>query len=276
MKKIIALAFVFTSLNSFSQSAAIKLKKGQIITSASVTENESEMSMGMTMKNNSNVSKKITVIDEDATTYTITNTITRMKMDMEGMGQNMSYDSDKAEDKDSEMGKTVAEKINVSDTFTLNKVTGAITAWKKQEADSEAGAMGGMMSMMGGGEDQAANDAFFILPTNKKIGDSWSDVDVVTKGITTKKSYSLKSTDKNIATIGTTITIEGSTEQEMQGMTANVTMNAKTTGDIMVDTQTGLVTKRDLKVDVNSTIEMMGQSMPINSKGTNVSVYTVN
>jgi len=270
MKKILSLAFLICTGTAFAQNSnGIKLTKGQAITINTVVNTETEMQMG-TMKNDYNTTMKLNVVEETPETYTINYAVAQMKMNMDGMGQNMSYDSEKPEDKDSQMGQAMGDKLKKVMTYILDKKTGKTTIVKKAN-EEEAGAMGGMFSISD--EDQSANAAFFILPAGKKIGDSWSD-STNSKGIIAKKTYTLKSIAQNIATIDVTGTISGSKEQEANGMTMNITLNNKVTEQMMVNTDNGLVTKITNTTDGTNSMDMMGQQMEMTVKSNTVT--TVN
>jgi hypothetical protein len=139
------------------------------------------------------------------------------------------------------------------------------------EGGEEGEATGGMFSM--GDENGAADAAFFILPTGKKIGDSWSD-STSNKGITTKKTYTLKSIAQDVATIDVMGKITGTKEQEANGMTMSITMNNKFTEQILVNTNVGLVTKANNTTDGTNSMDMMGQQMEMTVKSSTVT--TVN
>jgi hypothetical protein len=270
MKKILSIALLLSFGTSFAQnSSGIKLKKGQTITINSVVNSETEMQMGA-MKSDYNTTIKLNVVDENAETYTLNASIAQMKMNMDGMGQNMSYDSEKPEDKDSQMGQAMGDKLKKVDTYILDKKTGKTTKVKK-EGDEESEGAGGMFSV--GDEDGAANAAFFILPAGKKIGDTWSE-STVSKGITTSKTYTLKSIAQEVATIDVVGTITGTKEQEANGMTMSMTLNNKITEQILVNINLGLVTKNNNTTDGTNAMDMMGQQMEMNIKANTVT--TVN
>jgi hypothetical protein len=269
MKKILSIALLLNCGISFAQnSSGIKLKKGQTITINSVVNSETEMQMGA-MKSDYNTTIKLNVIDENAETFTLKSSIAQMKMNMDGMGQNMSYDSEKPEDKDSQMGQAMGDKLKKVDTYILDKKTGKTTKVKK-EGDEEGGS-GGMFSV--GDEDAAANGAFFILPAGKKIGDSWSE-STTSKGITTSKTYTLKSIAQEMATIDVVGTITGTKEQEANGMTMSMTMNNKITEQMLVNINLGLVTKNNNTTDGTNSMDMGGNQMEMNIKANTVT--TVN
>jgi hypothetical protein len=270
MKKILSIAFLLYCGTSFAQNSnGIKLKKGQTITLNSVVNSETEMQMGA-MKSDYNTTVKLNVVDENAETFTLSSSIAQMKMNMDGMGQAMSYDSEKPEDKDSEVGQAMGDKLKNVDTYILDKKTGKTTKVKK-EGGEEAGMGGGMFSISD--EEGAPNAAFFILPAGKKIGDSWSE-STVSKGITTAKTYTLKSIAQDVATIDVTGTITGTKEQEANGMTMTITMNNKIAEQMLVNVNLGLVTKTTNTTDGSNSMDMMGQQMEMTIKSSTVT--TVN
>jgi len=271
MKKILPLVCILSTAITFAQSPkSISLKKGQEININSTASSNTDIGMGMAMTSSTTVQNKLIVIGEDANNYILTNTTTKMKVDMDAMGQSQHYDSDKPEDKDSEVGKNVADQINVPDTFLINKQTGLATA-TKASSDEASGNAASLMGE-GGNKKQGTEDAFLIIPSNKKTGDSWETSSTV-KGITSKKVYTIKSIDKKMAVITAKESTEGTAEQEMQGMTANVTTNVKSDVEITTDISTGLVSNRTITAEVNDIIEFNGQSNPVSAKSNTTITY---
>ncbi len=274
MKKILSVALLIACFNNINAQYAkkISLRKGQTISCATKTNTDTEMSMG-SMKNDISTVAILSVIDENEQSYILTNTMTKMKMEMEGMGQNMSFDSDNKDDRESEIGKTVSEKLNVPDTFIVDKISGSCQL-KNSKTEEGGSSMSAGISMMAGDKDnQGPSDAFLIIPSDKKIGDSW-DVTITNKGLTTKKTYTLKSIDQTTATLQVSGTTTGTVEQEVQGMTMNMTMDTKVKGQLKVNIQTGVVFESNSDMDMNNSMDMMGQQMQISSKGTTAVTYT--
>ena len=56
-------------------------------------------------------------------------------------------------------------------------------------------------------------------------------------------------------------------------MSATINVNSKATGEIVVDTNTGLVSKIIENTDATTNIDMMGQTMPMSSKGTTTTLF---
>ncbi len=272
MKNLIPFILSFVSAFSFAQnSKIIILTKGQEIEVSTTSSSLSELSMGMTMNNNTATTSKLVVVDEDQDSYKLTSTLTKMKLSMEGMGKNVEYDSEKSEDKDSEIGKLINDKINKASNFLLNKLTGKITVVKGNESDEN---IGGMMSMssMGDVATSLTGDAFLVISSDKKVGESWSDTTSI-NGLITKKNYKILSIQNDIANVELKETIKGTTEKEMQGNSIIMKTDAKLDGKITSNLKTGLVYMIKMDSEINGSVEAMGQEMPVSSKTTTTTLF---
>ncbi len=280
MKKIFFIAAMFSVFNAVAQiDSKIVLNKGQKVIVVSLIDADTDMGMGMQIKNTYTTTSELNVISEDKNNYSISSKTTRIIIAMNMMGQETKYDSDKPEDQKSELGKELSVKSNVGDTLLVNKTSGVITGNKKDspERPEKPGDDNPMMSMMGGGlnvnsSEVILNGAFLVIPKDKKVGDSWSD-STSEKTISTKRTYTIKSIDNDIATVIIKGTMAGNGEAEMQGTSVPFTIDTKITGETTVNIKTGLVSKTVNSTDANITVDMMGQSMPMTSKGTTTITY---
>jgi len=277
MKKVFLLVGMFISLQLIAQKkgASISLNKGQKILVRTTANQEADMGMGMEMKNNTSTQNTISVIDADGTQYTISNTLTGIKLSMDFMGQQTNYDSDLKEDSASEIGKSL-QNLNIPDTVSVNKKTAEVishkdkTEGKKEDASNPMETL--FESLGNTNADVVVNEAFFIIPLDKKMGDSWID-SLITKDQKTYKTFTLKSIEKNIATIEMIGKVESNIQTETQGLQVSVVMTTKTNTEIIADTNTSLVNKRTTKADITGTLELMGQTAPITGKATTISIY---
>jgi hypothetical protein len=278
MKKILVIILAISYLQGFAQKkTGILLNKGQKITVVSTSTSDTDMGMGMQMKNVSSATNILNVIADEDKNYRISNTPVKLNLSMDMMGQQTSYDSEKSEDKDSEIGKEISQKMNVADTFLIEKSSGEVIKDKKDSPERPAkteteNPLEGIMGSSATAGDALLSGAFFIVPKEKKIGESWTD-STSEKNIKTVKTYTLKSIEKNIATILVTGTLTGNGETEMQGSSVAYNMTTKNTGEMIVDTKTNLVSKITNDGDITMVIEVMGQSMPITSKANSTIVY---
>jgi hypothetical protein len=274
---IISLA-VLASLNSQGQANKLVLTKGQKLELSNEVKSKISMEMmGQSMEiiSNVNMLQAIEVNEKSDSGYAVSATLKKMKMEGSAMGQNMNYDSEKKEDQDTEIGKNFKNKINAVTESQVNE-NGKTTSVKKAATEAE-GAEGGnpmaMMQNMGGGnnEEAGAGAAFMVLPAGKKVSDSWSDSSNA-DGVKVNRTYTVKDVKGN----ETTVTLKGtqsiSKKIENQGMEVNVLMDTKLSGEITVDTTTGLVKQKTITVEGTGTSEVMGQSIPITTVSTTTTI----
>jgi hypothetical protein len=272
MKKLLAIVLIACSTASQAQYfQPIQLKKGQQFVCASSLNTDTDMGMG-TMKSNISSKQNIRVIDENEKSYILALSLSSIKMDMDGMGQQMSYDSEKPEDKDSQIGASMSDKLTTVDTFSLDKKTGLITKIS-QTKEVEGGGMTMMSS--DGNANLSINAAFFVVPMSKKIGDTWNYTDSLqTTGITTTKTFTLVSRDKNIATISYTGKSVGTISSEVQGMSMTANIDSKLSGEFQVNLENGSVIKTTDDIDGTTAMDMMGQNMNMTTKARTITSFT--
>ena len=256
--------------------AAIVLNIGQKVIVSSSSNTDTDMGMGMQMKNSSLATNVLQIISTNDTGYTISNTLTKMSISMDMMGQETNYDSEKEADKDSEIGKGIATKLNHTDTFSVDKMTGlvnmksTISSPEKEEKNPMTEIMGAMG--VSAGKDPSLEAAFFIIPKDKKIGDSWND-STIEKNFKTVRQFTLQAINNDIATIAVKGSVTGNGEAEVQGTSIAFTMNTKNTAEILVNTKSSLVNKMSNDAEITMTMDMMGQTMPISSKNTQTIIF---
>jgi hypothetical protein len=275
MKKLFLLLSVSPALLVSAQrgpapATSIQLTKGQNIVVVTETDMTMDMGMGGEIKNNNKATTTLSVLDMSGSDYKISNTLNKISMSMDMMGQTTSYDSEKPGE-ESEMSKAVSEKVGKSETGILNSLTGV---FKADKADNEDESANPLQAIMGGGDEaKSTSKAFFIIPTGKNVGDSWTTTDSA-NGTKHTNTYTFKSTESNIATIELTEISLTNTEMEMQGMQMNLAMNSKTTGNMTVDINKAILKKRTENLEIEGTIEVMGQTTPISATGTSVTTFS--
>ncbi len=269
MKKYLIVLAFFISTGVYAQKIA--LSKGQEITITTNGTQDIDMSgMGMQMKNITSSTSLLKVMDSNKENIKTSYTLTKVTLSMDMMGQQASFDSEKPEDKDSEMWKAISGKIGKDINVIINKNTRKAilentekdSTEKKEDANPLEGLIGSFGSVT---EEATVETVFFIIPNEKKVGESWIDSSSNNK-MKEIKTYTLKSIVAGIANIGFFSTMEGSNSMETQGMQMDIALSAKTEGEIIVDTKTYLVKKRSSVMDITGSIDVMGQSVPIISK----------
>ena len=255
----------------------ISLTIGQKITVQSSISIESSLAPGMDVTNNSTSENILEVKSSTDKNYTIGSTLTKIKVNMDMMGQATTYDSEKKEDQESEMGKAFAEKLNKPTDVILDINTGKASVEKKIEEKKnpvDGDPMQGLLKIMGdnGGDDAVVTGAFEIVPQGKNTGDNWSD-STVEKNMKVVRTYTLKSVTGKEAVIQLNMVMDAASTLSTQGMEVEFNSTTKTTGEIITDIETGLVKKKTTQADISGSFQLMGQAVPISAKANSTITY---
>ncbi len=262
MKKITLLSLCFAV--GFANAQSIKLENNKLIKITTATKTNSETPGGGESKTDvsTTTTLKITAVEDKM--YKATSTVIKMVMDGEMMGQSMKFDSDKKEDMDSQIGQMLGGSVNKASEITIGKTDGKVTEIVGGEEKQESG-MGGMM----GGESNAAKSVFFVIPDGKKAGDKWT-VSTNEDGMKTITNYELQALKNDVATVLVSSTTIGTATKEANGMSMEMTVDTKSKGTMMLDTKNGLIKKLTTDVETTGSMDVMGQSIPLNNKSNTV------
>jgi hypothetical protein len=271
---------LFTSVISNAQNNGTKLilVKGQKLQIDNVVKSLTNMDMmgqSMEMTSDASMTHQVEVKDTKAANYTVASTITKITSSGNAMGQAYTFDSDKKEDLESEIGKAMKGELNVTHEADFNTSGNVVS--EKAAATAEAQKGNAMMDMMknltGGGSDDGggAGEIFQVLPKGKKPGDSWTD-STIAEGSKTYKTYTLKEIKGNDAILTLSGTQSTNKKIEQQGMEVNVTMESKLSGESTVDLTTGIVKQKSLVMDGAGNADAMGQAIPITTKITSSTI----
>lgn len=285
MKKITTLLFVFLfyTIAGFTQSSgSVILNKGQkFLIENKFTALSTQEIMGQPMESKADVftSNNIEVKDIKDNNYHLTNTFTKVIAVMSAMGQDINFDSDKKEDMDGEMGRSMKDIINQPKNVLINK-NGEIIYSKKDTAKLDTASKesaGGMMSMMmeqlfENPEESGfgLSEVFMIVPANAKQGFSWSDSSSKT-GIKKLTTYTIKEIKGSEAIVTISGNLNADTKTEMQGMEISSKSSGKITGEEIVDLKTGLIKQKTTTLESSGNMEAMGQEIPMTTRLTSVS-----
>ncbi len=253
MKKIVLLSFTFASLIAGAQ--GLKLETGKTFKITATSDGTMEMMGNESPNKTTSISTlKITGLEKDL--YAATSTVTKKTMSGSMMGQEVTFDSDKKEDMDGQMGKFMGGDVNKEDKITIDKNTGAYKTVTEKED-------GGMGAMMGGGS--SSNPIFYPTVIGKKTGDKWTE-STDNDGIKTTTNYEVKSVNGNVITVNTSSTTKGSTTKEMQGQSAEITIDAKSTSTLTIDALTGILKQSVSDMEMTTNMDGGGQSFAIANK----------
>jgi hypothetical protein len=270
MKKILLFSLSFSAVTVFAQ--GLKMETGKKITSTTTTSVNMDMGMGGKMKIDGSTKNLIEITGADVTNYNAKSTTVKMTLSQDGMGQTVNFDSDKKEDRETAVGKELSKLVDVAEIVTIDKNTGKVTEINKKKIVADE--TNPLASLMGNGNSAEATTAaaFFYIPNGKKAGDKWTD-SVNEAGMKGLKNFELKSIVDNVATIAITTKSKGTISKEAQSMQFEIAMDGTGDGIILVNTKTFLVKKSTLNNDVNGTLDMMGQSLPITVKTSTSTVF---
>ena len=270
-------ALCLMTIQTIAQNSVGKiiLTKGQKIEIKNDTKSvisQEMMGQAIEITVDANMVHQLEVKDKMSNSYLISSTLTKMTTNGSAMGQEMKFDSDKKEDMESETGKLMKDQLNVTKEIEISEMAKVIKSATKAAPAAPSGKMMDMINNMTGGyidESNGASSAFEIIPAGKKIGDFWSDSTII-GDIKTYNSYTLKSINNNIATLELKGKQVINKKMEQQGMEINIKMEAKISGESIVDINTGLLQQKTTLTDGNGSAEVMGQSIPMSSKVTTI------
>jgi len=235
------------------------------------TTSSSEM-QGQSMETTADVTTvyNIEVNDSKNDKYSMTNKIAAVKLNMNSMGQNMSFDSEKKEDMDGQMGSSFKDIVNQPKAVTMDKGGNIVLSTDADTSTKESTSPTDMMLKQLGDPKTigyGAKMAFVAIPADAKVGSSWKD-STTSEGVTRVTNYLIKSIDNGVATITVSGTETRDTKMEMQGMEINTKTNGTFVGEQTANIKTGVINQNNLTADAKGIISVMGQEIPTTIKAT--------
>lgn len=282
MKKIFLLVSVLWCVQGFAQKngssiAFPKGKKLELVAETKAVVSQEMMGQSLDMNINSTIVRSFDIEEVKNGTAQIEHKVKRLQFSFDAMGQQQSFDSDKKEDMESEMGKNMEKSLKNKYSMTVDG-EGKILAVKsdednlnKKESEETNDMMGGMMAQFAEGLEVPKEGDLISLKvatkTNLAKGQSWTD------SLTGIEVGTIKYTVADVA--GSDVLINYVSESKTQktqdigsGMTMDIDLKNKTTGIITLDKKTGLLKKRTIDSQGSGTMEVAGQSIPMNNKVT--------
>ena len=278
MKHTLLLVAVACSLTASAQKVSNKLafKKGQKLEMISQVNSVISMDMmgqSMDTKVNATITRLFDIANVANGATTIEHKMKRMQMNFDiPMQGSQSFDTEKESDMKGDGGKMAEKAMKNKYTMTVD-ATGKITAVKADDDNpnkgestgSAADPMSGALSQIADGMDlPKAGDIsdFKILPdTEVSKGQSWTDSTKDSKTI-----YTLSDVTATDIIIDYTEDAKTERKQETQGMEISISSKDKTTGKIILDKSTGLLKEKTANTTSEGIMEMMGQTLPMNTK----------
>lgn len=281
MKKILLIASLAVSVNSFAQNVSGKLnfQKGQKLEIVTETKKTTTMElMGQSMEStvNSTLTQVFDVADANADSATIEHKIKRLVFAAEGMGNSQSFDSEKETDRKSEMGKVMEKNLKNNYKMTVDaygkvisvKADANPSATKNAQADAMAELASSQLGISIGLPKSGDASIFKILPSKQiSQGDTWTDT-ASSKGQKRTTVYKVSGITATDILLDYTEAININTTQQIMGTDASIKSDDKVTGQITLDKATGLLKQKTATIDSTATMEAQGMSIPSTGKTT--------
>lgn len=256
---------------SFAQSATDKIVLGKSQKFQTTITSNGSLSMEMMGQSMETITESsgfntLDVKDVTPTGYIITSTINKLKIKSKGgMSPEVEFDSDKKEDMNTEIGKSLKDKFQPKDveiTFTGKPIEKAA----KPDTDDMDKVM---QSVMSGTGNSGVADLFMLIPSGKKAGDVWIDSSN-TNGVKINNTYTLKQINGKEAVVAVNTLSNIKKQVQAQGADLTINMDSKIISDNIVDITTGLIKEKKTTVEGKGTLGAGGMEMPMTTKVTAV------
>jgi len=261
-KRILLSLVLMTTLMVASYAQKIAVTKGLKLETLTTTKMNMEV-MGQNMDNESTLTNTVELKEVTGDGYLFSNTVKRMTTKISGMGQDISFDSDKKEDMDGQMGQLLKDQIGATQDIQVDK-KGKV-AGIKEGGDKKAGPdMASMMSMSGDLTKGQPYPILIQLPaTGVKPGDTWTDSSGTVAAIKTVTTYTLKSITAGNALVSYTGTLAKNGTIQQNGMEIQMDMTGTVKGESTYEVKSGLLVTTTSSSDIKGTLGIMGQNAPI-------------
>ena len=263
MKKRTLLSFVLMAMITGTCCAQkIAVTKGLKLETLTTTKMNMDV-MGQNLDNESTLTSAVEVKDVNADGYLFTNVIKRMTTKISGMGQDISFDSDKKEDMDGQMGQALKDHIGVSQDIQVDK-QGKVASTKETDDKKPGPDMASMMNMTSDLSKGQPYPMLIQLPQKSiKPGDTWTDSSGTVATLKTVTTYTLKSITPDGALVSFAGTMAKSGPIEQNGMQLQMDMTASITGESTYEMASGLLKTSTSNSAIKGTLNVMGQNAPI-------------
>ena len=203
-----------------------------------------------------------TIKNVSANGYTYSATITRVKGGVKVMGQDQNFDSDDSALRNNPEMADLFKALNVPN---LIEVKDGKLFSQSQKVDA--------IIKMGGADDQAKY--LFLLPANNlKEGFQWTDSTTSEADSKTVSQYTIKQITDNTIVLEVKANIVLKETMNRNGMDIVQNLKGTALATRTYNKASRLLMNETSNVDLGGTMEMMGQSAPVTSKGTITTTVT--
>ncbi len=220
---------------------------------------------GQSMDFNTETAATSQVLLKDVTPagYLFTNTTTHIVTHATGMGQDNSFDSDKKEDMDGQMGQAMKGSIGKEQSIQVDKQGKIIDMSSDSSADAAGAGLGQIMNLTGSMIKGQPYPMLVQLPGRTiKTGETWVDSTGTPATIKMITTYTLKQINKDSLVVSYTATMVKKGTIEQGGMQIDMDMAGTIKGESSYEASTGLLLRSTSTSDVKGTVGVMGQKRP--------------
>ncbi len=262
IKRIFLLLCTAAAVAHTTQAQKISVKKGLKLESVTVTKMTMEV-MGQNIDNETNMTSSLEVKDVNSDGYLFSNLVKHIVIKGNAMGQDISFDSDKKEDMDGQVGQALKDHVGVSQDIQVDKKGKVLST---TDSSKKAGGMSDMMSVTGDVTKGQPYPMLIQLPAKTvKPGDSWTDSSGTDATIKTVTTYTLKSISGDGVLVSFTGTLSKSGTIEQSGMEIQMDMTGAIKGESTYEPGSGLLKTSTSSSDIKGTLGVMGQNAPISA-----------
>jgi Family of unknown function (DUF6263) len=249
---LLLLASIISNAQNF-----IKVQNGQkthLFTTTISTIKQNAMGQEIELK--SDVSMDIDVEVKTTTPdINLTHTIKRIQVKSEGMGQSMSFDSNKKDDRENQIGQLLSGVLDKGLEFQISNY-GSIRDSKQanQSLDAAKNLLGDF--------DEINDEVLLAYPKTINTGDQWTNELYKDANNKSKIDYVAKSVVNDEVFLSFKGTIDKKQNKSIQGMDATVTASSMLNGELTLNIKTGLIKNKATEANAKGTTEIMGQYIP--------------
>lgn len=267
--------FLLSSIVALSISVSaqkIVVSKGQKLETVTSSKINMKMEMlGQNMEMEHGITGEVEVKNITDTGFIFQNTIKRITFKSNAMGQDMSFDSDKKEDMEGQIGQAMGDQIGKAQEITVNK-QGKITGM-----EDDGNSAKGMTEAFNFANQLSKGQPYPLLiqlPAKlPKKGDSWTDSTGSSESMKSVYTYTLKESTPSATTVAFTGVLKTKGTIQQQGMEMELDLTGNISGEAIYEKATGLLKNHTAVTDMKGNIGVMGQSMPLSmTSNTNMEV----
>lgn len=251
---------------AFGQSVkrTIQLSKGQHfeqVAETTMTMTQETMGQKVDIKSKSTNTNLIEIQDASDNGYWVASTLKRVQLNMNNMGQEMTFDSDNPTDMSGELAAGFKEQLGKTVVMVVDK--NGIVKEVKNSGTLDPELMNAVAEQVGKNLSFLTN----IPQGGATAGASWTD-SISMEGVKNVSTYTLASVHGNSAVVNMTSTGDMNRDIERQGMKMKMILKNSMSGNYTVDLVSGIITSSNINTKSSGSMEMMGQSMPLQMETT--------